>query len=134
MTQTDDDVPLSPFVIDISELLGEYEWGSEEYTFEERLDTWVFDEIVVQDTLKMDIQVVRREYGVEVRVVMLETTVDIPDDGIENKPVYLYDISREYHLNKSEEHTDDVWYIDKHEKTVDLTQAIEQEILIHCLV
>jgi len=93
-----------------------------------------FQDIVMISPLKMDIQVVRQDYGVDVRILLLETTVDVPCDNISNTPIYLSDISREYHLDPTIEDTDDILYIDKHEQTIDLSTAIEQEILIACLI
>lgn len=54
----------------------------------------------------------------------------IPSESIEHKSLELENISREFHLKKKKEDTDDIEYINTHDATVDLSTIIEQELLI----
>ena len=124
----------SPFTIDISSLLSSHLADHEDYSFEDEVDNDVFHEIVIQSTLVVKFQLVRRQYGVELRIKELQATVDVPEDHIIGQPVYLHDISREYHLDEKIEDTDDIEYIDKNSQSVDIGRVVEQEVLISCLV
>ena len=124
----------SPFFIDISDIISTHLGDHESYEFEDEIDSHIFEEIVINWVLKIRFDLVRRSYGVELRIHQLEGNLDIPEDYISGQAVYLQHISREYHLEESIEDTDDVEYIDKVSLSVDIWNAIEQEILISCLI
>ena len=59
----------------------------------------------------------------------LECVVSIPEDDIQKQEVYLYDITRSFHLYPEDTDTDDIEYIFS-DRTIDLENIITQEILI----
>ncbi len=60
----------------------------------------------------------------------MSTLITIPSEGLEDIPISLEHISREFHLKKTEKDTDDIEYINTHDATIDLTRIVEQELLI----
>lgn len=121
---------MSLFSLDISEILGSPVGTIREFHFEQTLPEDTFTDVICREELIMDIKLVHQSYGIECLFVSLETTIDIPSESIENKEILLTNQSREFHLKKSEKDTDDIQYIDTHDMTIDLTLAIEEELLI----
>jgi hypothetical protein len=102
----------------------------EEFHFEQEIpaDTW--EDLICEETLQMHIKIVRQEYGVDCILGNVKTTISIPSEGIENKEIEIDGVTREFHLKKKREDTDDISYIDTHDASIDLTTIIEQELLI----
>ncbi len=121
---------MSLFSLDISEILGSPVGTIREFHFEQSLPEDTFTDVICREDLIMDIKLVHQSYGVECLFVSLETAIDIPSESIENKEILLTNQSREFHLKKAEKDTDDIQYIDTHDMMIDLTQAIEEELLI----
>jgi len=121
---------MSLFSLDVSEILGSPIGTLQEFHFEQPIPADTFTEIICVDTLKMHVRLVRQPYGIECIFVELTTTIDIPAEFIHSEEVTFAHQSREFHLKKTENDADDIEYIDTHELTLDLTQAIEEELLI----
>ncbi len=121
---------MSLFSLDISEILGSPIGTLREFHFEQALPEDTFSDVICRDDLIMDIKLVHQTYGIECLFSSLSTTIDIVSESIEWKEVSLSNQSREFHLKKSEKDTDDIQYIDMHDMMIDLTQAIEEELLI----
>lgn len=121
---------MSLFTIDVSRLLGLPVGSIEEFHFDQEipLDTW--EDLVCEEPLVMDIKVVREDFWISCLLQELTTTITIPSEGIESSPITLEHISREFHLKKKNEDTDDIEYINMHDVTIDLSTIIEQELLI----
>lgn len=121
---------MSLFTIDVSSLLQLPIGSISEFQFEQEipLDTW--EDLVCEDVLSMNIKLVRQDYGINCIIWSLSTTITIPSESIENKIIELDNISREFHLKKKKEDTDDIEYIDTHDATIDLSTILEQELLI----
>lgn len=121
---------MSLFTIDISRLLGLPVGSIEEFHFDQEIpaDTW--EDLICEEPLVMDIKVVREEFGISCLLQELSTNISIPSEGIESSPISLEHISREFHLKKKIEDTDDIEYIDTHDATIDLSRIVEQELLI----
>ena len=121
---------MSLFSLDISEILGSPVGTIREFHFEQAPPKDTFTDVICREDLIMDIKLVHQSNGVECLFVSLETTIDITSESIEGKEVTLANQSREFHLKKSEKDTDDIQYIDTHDMIIDLTRAIEEELLI----
>ncbi len=121
---------MSLFSLDISEILGSPVGTLREFHFEQSLPKDTFSDVICTEDLIMDIKLVHQSYGIECLFISLETTINIPSESIEWKEISLSNQSREFHLKKSEKDTDDIQYIDTHDMIIDLTQAIEEELLI----
>lgn len=90
----------------------------------------MWDDLVCKETLSMNIKLVREDHGINCIIQNLSTTITIPSESIENKSLELKNISREFHLKKKPTDTDDIEYIDAHDATINLSNIIEQELLI----
>ncbi len=121
---------MSLFSLDISEILGSPIGTLREFHFEQSLPDDTFSDVICTDNLIMDIKLIHQSYGIECLFIALKTTIDIPSESIEGKEITLSNQSREFHLKKGEKDTDDIQYIDTHDMMIDLTQAIEEELLI----
>ncbi len=121
---------MSLFSLDIAEILASPIGAIREFHFDQSLPDDTFNDVICTNNLLMNIKLVRQSYGIECLFVSLETTIDIPNESIENKEITLSNQSREFHLKKSDKDTDDIQYIDTHDMMIDLTQAIEEELLI----
>ncbi len=121
---------MSLFTIEASPLLQLPVGSISEFHFEQEIpaDTW--DDLVCEEALSMYIKLVREDYGINCIIQNLTTTITIPSESIEHKTLELESISREFHLKKKKEDTDDIEYIDTHSATIDLSNIIEQELLI----
>lgn len=121
---------LSLFTIDISALLQSPVGSIEEFQFDQEIpkDTW--EDLVCESDLQMSIKLIRQEYGLECIFGQLSTSISIPSEGIKNKEIEIDGVSREFHLKKRNEDTDDISYIDMHDGTIDLSLVLEQELLI----
>lgn len=86
-----------------------------------------------KENLSMHIKLVRQEYGINCFIQNLKTVVSIPSEELESVEISLENISREFHLKKRKEDTDDIEYINDHDATIDLSRVIEQELLIASL-
>lgn len=118
------------FSLDVSEILGSPVGTIREFHFEQTLPDNTFSDVICTEDLIMDIKLIHQSYGIECLFVSLDTTIDIPSESIEWKEITLSNQSREFHLKKSEKDTDDIQYIDTHDMMIDLTRAIEEELLI----
>lgn len=121
---------MSLFTLDIAEILSGPTGTMQSFHFEQLLADNAFASVTCTTGLVMDIKLVRQDYGIECLIISLETTIDIPEEYIEWKEVSLSNQSREFHLKKLEKDTDDIQYINIHDVTIDLSQAIEEELLI----
>ena len=121
---------MSLFSLDVSEILGSPVGTLQEFHFQQTIPADTFLEIICVEELIMHIRLVRQPYGVECIFVELKTTIDIPEEFIQSEEVTFANQSREFHLKKTPDDSDDIQYIDAHELTLDLTQAIEEELLI----
>lgn len=121
---------MSLFTLDISTLLSSPVGTMEEFHFEQEIpaDTW--EDLICEETLQMHIKIVRQEYGVDCILGNLKTIISIPSEGIENKEIEIDGVTREFHLKKKREDTDDISYINTHDASIDLATIIEQELLI----
>jgi hypothetical protein len=121
-------VPL--FTIDTSALLSSPTGTMEEFQFAQEIpvDTW--DDLVCEGELRMHIKLMKETYGIECILSSVEATIGIPSEGIEDKSLEIENISREFHLKKKPDDTDDIEYVADHDGTIDLTRVIEQELLI----
>ena len=68
----------------------------------------------------MSVKLVREDYGINCLLQKITTTITIPSEGIEDRIIDLDNISREFHLKKMKEDTDDIEYINTHDGTIDL--------------
>ena len=118
------------FTLDISSLLSLPVGSIKEFEFEQNIpeDTW--EDLICTESLMMSVKLVREEYGVNCLLMKITTTIAIPSEGIEDKTIELEYISREFHLKKKKEDTDDIEYVNTHDATIDLSRVIEQELLI----
>ena len=121
---------MSLFSLDVSEILGSPVGTLQEFHFEQIIPANTFSEVLCTKELVMHVRLVRQPYGVECIFVELKTTIDIPEEFIQSEEVTFANQSREFHLKKTPDDSDDILYIDTHELTLDLTQAIEEELLI----
>lgn len=121
---------MSLFTIDISSLLGLPVWSISEFEFEQDIpeDTW--EDLLCTESLSMSVKLIREDYGINCLLQKITTTITIPSEGIEDRIIDLDNISREFHLKKMKEDTDDIEYINTHDGTIDLWKIIEQELLI----
>lgn len=121
---------MSLFTIDVSSLLQLPVGSISEFQFEQEIPTDTWEDLICEEPLSMNIKLVRQDYGINCIIWSLSTTITIPSESIENKIIELDNISREFHLKKKKEDTDDIEYIDTHDATIDLTNIVEQELLI----
>jgi hypothetical protein len=121
---------MSLFTIDASSLLQLPVGSISEFQFEQEIPTDTWDDLICEEPLSMDIKLVRQDYGINCIIWNLSTTITIPSESIEYKSLELENISREFHLKKKKEDTDDIEYINTHDATIDLSNIIEQELLI----
>lgn len=118
------------FTIDISPLLHLPVGSISDFHFEQEIPTDTWDDLICETSLTMDIKLVRQEYGINCIIQELTTAITIPNESIENKIIELQNISREFHVKKDPKDTDDIEYIDTHDTTIDLSNILEQELLI----
>ncbi len=78
----------------------------------------------------MKIKLIRQDYGIECLLLHVQSTIEIPSEGIENKELNITNISREFHLKKQPQDPDDIQYIDIRESTIDLANIVREELLI----
>ena len=121
---------MSLFTIDISTLLSSPVGTTEEFRFDQDIPEDTFEDVVCQWWLSMTIKLLHQEYGIECILVALQTTIEIPSEGIENKEIEIIGVSREFHTKKQLQDTDDIQYINMHDGTIDLTEIIREELLI----
>ncbi len=121
---------MSLFALDIADILAWPVGTMQEFHFEQTLPDDTFTEVVCQDDLVMDIKIIHQSYGVECLIVSLQTTIDIPNESIEWKEIILTNQSREFHTKRLPNDADDIGYIDMHTLSIDLSQALEEELLI----
>lgn len=121
---------MSLFTIDVSSLLQLPVGSISEFQFEQEIPTDTWEDLICEEPLSMNIKLVRQDYGINCIIWSLSTTIAIPSESIENKIIELNNISREFHLKKKKEDTDDIEYIDTHDATIDLSTILEQELLI----
>ncbi len=121
---------MSLFTIDISSLLPQPVWSMLEFEFEQDIPEDIWEDLVCTESLIMSVKLIREDYGINCLLQKITTTITIPSEGIEDKIINLDNISREFHLKKSEKDTDDIEYINSHDATIDLARVIEQELLI----
>ncbi len=121
---------MSLFTIDVSSLLQLPVGSISEFEFEQEIPTDTWEDLICEEPLSMNIKLVRQDYGINCIIWSLSTTIAIPSESIENKIIELNNISREFHLKKKKEDTDDIEYIDTHDATIDLSTILEQELLI----
>ena len=120
------------FTIDISDLLISHIGDTREFEMEEQISAADFPDIVFTAPLFVSLRIVRQDYGVDVTFERLETAVTMLEDHVEDEEIYVYDVTRKFHLKKSLEDTDDIEYISP-DMTIDLTNIIAQEIFIIAL-
>ncbi len=118
------------FTIDISNLLSSPIGTTEEFQFNQDLPIETFEDLVCHDWLHMNIKLIRQEYGIECLLLHIESTIEIPSEGIENKELEITNISREFHIKKVVWDPDDIQYIDIRDNTIDLANIIREELLI----
>ncbi len=121
---------MSLFTIDTSTLLSSPVGTMEEFQFAQGIPTDTWDDLVCNEELRMHVKLLKQDYGIECILSSVETLITIPSESIENKPIEIENISREFHLKKKPTDTDDIEYINDHDGTIDLTKVIEQELLI----
>jgi hypothetical protein len=121
---------MSLFTIDISALLQSPVGSIEEFQFDQEIPSDTWEDLVCESDLEMNIKLIRQEYGLECIFGQLTTSISIPSEGIKNKEIEIDGVSREFHLKKRNEDTDDISYIDTHDGTIDLSLVLEQELLI----
>lgn len=121
---------MSLFTIEVSSLLQLPVGSISEFHFEQEISTDTWEDLICEGFLSMTIKLVREDYGINCILQNLDATITIPSEGIENKTLALENISREFHLKKKNEDTDDIEYIDHHDATINLSTIIEQELLI----
>ncbi|MFA6079981.1 MAG: hypothetical protein WC753_00670 [Candidatus Gracilibacteria bacterium] len=121
---------MSLFSLDVSAILESPVGTLQEFHFEQIPPEDTFSEVICRGELVMDIKLIHQSYGIECVFVALKTTIDIPDESIQSEKVTLTNQSREFHLKKTPDDSDDIQYIDTHKLAIDLTQAIEEELLI----
>ena len=118
------------FTIDISPLLASPVGSMEEFQFAREIDKTMWEDLKCVEDLSMHIKLVRQEYGIECIILDLKTMIDIPSEGLEHVTIEISNISREFHIKKNSTDTDEIEYINPHDGTLDLSQIIEQELLI----
>ena len=121
---------MSLFTIDVSSLLQLPVGSISEFHFEQEIPTDTWEDLLCEEVLSMSIKLVRQDYGINCIIQDLWTTITIPSESIENKGIELENISREFHLKKKPNDTDDIEYVDTHDATIDLSTIIQQELLI----
>lgn len=121
---------MSLFTIDISPVLASSVGSIEEFQFSQEIPKNTWEDLVCEESLTMNIKIVRQEYGVDCILNQLSTVISIPSEGIEGKDIQIDGVTREFHLKKTPKDTDDISYIDTHDMTIDLTLIMEQELLI----
>ncbi len=121
---------MSLFTIDISTLLQSPVGTVEEFQFSQDIPEDTFEDVICLEPLTIHIKLVRQEYGLQCLLVEVRTVVDIPSNDIKKKALEILDVAREFHLKKRKEDTDDIEYINDHDASIDLTQIINQELLI----
>ena len=121
---------MSLFTIDISTLLHSPVGTMEEFQFNQDIPVDTFEDVICTQPLDMHIKLVREEYWIRCIFSSLQTQLSIPSEGIEEKTVELHSLSREFHIKKKSDDTDDIEYIDSYNGTINLSKVIEQELLI----
>lgn len=121
---------MSLFTIDISTVLSAPVGSMEEFHFAQEIPADMWEDLICETDLKMNIKIVKQDYGVDCILSELSTTISIPSEGIENKEIEIDGVTREFHLKKKNEDTDDISYVYTHDASIDLTTILEQELLI----
>jgi hypothetical protein len=121
---------MSLFTLDISAILLSPVGTMEEFHFCQEIQGDMWDDLLCETTLEMNIKIVRQDYGVDCILGQLKTTISILSEGIDKKEIEIDGVTREFHLKKNPNDTDDVSYIETRDMTIDLSFILEQELLI----
>lgn len=121
---------MSLFTIDIADILSWPIGTMQEFHFEQTIPDDTLEDVICHEPLIMDIKLVHHSYGIECIILKLETSIEIPSESILWKTIILTNQSREFHTKKWAKDTDDILYIDMHDYTLDLSQALDEELLI----
>ncbi len=121
---------MSLFTIDVSSLLHSPVGTVEEFQFCQDIPEDTLEDVVCLEPLDIHIKLVRQEYGIQCLLLEVHTVVDISSNDIKNKTIEIQDVTREFHIKKLREDTDDIEYINDHDATIDLANIINQELLI----
>ncbi len=121
---------MSLFTIDISALLSLPVGSISEFQFEQEIPEGTWEDLICTEVLAMSVKLIREDYWINCLLEKVSTLITIPSEGLEDIPISLEHISREFHLKKTEKDTDDIEYINTHDATIDLTRIVEQELLI----
>ena len=118
------------FTIDISTLLHSPIGTVEEFQFSQDIPDDTFEDVICLEPLAIHIKLVRQEYGIQCLLLSVSTLVDVPSNDIKKRAIEIQDVTREFHIKKLREDTDDIEYINDHDATIDLANIINQELLI----
>lgn len=121
---------MSLFTIDVSSLLSSTVGTTEEFRFDQDIPVETFEDLICHDWLHMNIKLIRQEYGIECLLLHIESTIEIPSEGIKGKELEITGISREFHIKKVVWDPDDIQYIDIRDNTIDLATIVREELLI----
>lgn len=121
---------MSLFTIDISALLASPVGNMEEFHFSQEIPMETWEDLLCEKELQMNIKIIRQDHGLDCLLSHLSTVISIPSEGIENRDIEIDGVTREFHIKKTTEDTDDISYINMRDGTIDLSLILEQELLI----
>lgn len=77
------------FTIDISTVLSAPVGSMEEFHFSQEIPADMWEDLVCETEFKMNIKIVKQDYGIDCILSELSTTISIPSEGIENKEIEI---------------------------------------------
>jgi len=80
---------MSLFTIDISSVLASPVGSMEEFQFSQKIPTNTWEDLICNEELRMNIKIIRQEYGLDCILGGVSTSITIPSEGIEEKKITI---------------------------------------------
>ena len=117
------------FEIQVWHLLTSYSGDSETLEFEGEVLPGLYDDLVFLSSLRFQLTLITLDDGIE--VVLRDFECQVKYEGAKYN-VEIPEVSRTFKLEHDPLAPDDIGFIDKKHSTIDLKNAIREEIIMAC--
>ncbi len=116
------------FKISVGELLASYEGSTKSIIFYDDVPDDIWDDLILKDTLNLEIQLTHIKHGIEVHFTRFETIAEI--DGIEHE-IDIPPFERVFHEKFDPTNIDSLDIINRKTGIIDLSHVIREETLMY---
>lgn len=116
------------FKIPVGELLASYEGSMKSIIFYDDVPDDIWDDLILKDTLNLEIQLTHIKHGIEVHFTRFETIAEI--DGIEYE-IDIPPFERVFHEKFDPTNIDSLDIINRKTGIIDLSHVIREETLMY---